>query len=94
MDPHTFRVCIFQLQKTLHKVNFTNFLKLEPDPHYEKYLDPDPLKMIAYPKHCIILFTVSVAKPKSVFLAGAEAPNVNTVFVLLFTALSKASETK
>ena len=47
--------CLFQLQKTLHNVIFTNFFKaesgsalkkqLDPDPHCEKQLDPDPHKM-------------------------------------------------
>ena len=27
--------CLFQLQQALHKVNFTKFLKLNPDPHWE-----------------------------------------------------------
>ena len=37
----------FSFTETLHRVIFTKFLKLDPDPHWEKQLDPDPQKMNA-----------------------------------------------
>ena len=42
----------FQLQKTLHKVIFYNALKkqLDPDPHWEQELNPDPQKLNADPQ--------------------------------------------
>ena len=45
-----------QLKKTVHDFFSSNLVKLEldldPDPHSEKLLDPDPYKMNADPQPC------------------------------------------
>ena len=43
-------LCFLQLQKLFIRLIVTNFLKLDPDPHSKKLLDPDPQKMNADPK--------------------------------------------
>ena len=40
----------FTTKKTHHRVIFTNFSKLDPDPQSEKLQDPDPQKMTANPQ--------------------------------------------
>ena len=46
-------ICLFQLQKKFHKlIDWLHiFLKLAPDTHWEKQLDPDPQKMRIH-SHC------------------------------------------
>ena len=53
MSPFKFRAiffCIFQLFVKY----FSNIIKLDPDPHWEEQLDPDPQKMNADPQPCRI----------------------------------------
>ena len=53
----------FELQKTLHKVIFTKFLKLDPDP-LKKPLDLDPQKMNADPQPSLQEFKKKVNQKK------------------------------
>ena len=49
-------LCFLQLKNTLHDFFPSNLVKLDldldPDPHSEKMLDPDPQKMNANPQSC------------------------------------------
>ena len=56
-------LCCLQQQKTLHKfICYTFFKQLNPDPHSEKLLDPDPQKMNVDPQPWF-LYTCSCSCP-------------------------------
>ena len=42
----------YDYRKLFMSLFFTKFVKLDPDPHSEKLLDPDPQKMNADPQPC------------------------------------------